>query len=183
MDIDGSGMIVNGTAQSYTVSSDGLTYTFKLREGLCWQGLSSSETVSLTAYDYEYAFRRIYDPQTHSPHTERFSDIKNSMAVYGGAMSSSQLGVKAVDELTLEITLEYPDCEFLKLMAHPAASPCNEQLFLPLVEDMVWRQMPHMPAEHFTSPTGTMTLTGTIIISLLKKYQQIPLTATKPTPI
>ena len=130
MDIDGSGMIVNGTAQSYTVSSDGLTYTFKLREGLCWQGLSSSETVSLTAYDYEYAFRRIYDPQTHSPHTERFSDIKNSMAVYGGAMSSSQLGVKAVDELTLEITLEYPDCEFLKLMAHPAASPCNEQLFL-----------------------------------------------------
>ena len=130
MDIDGSGMIVNGTAQSYTVSSGGLTYTFKLREGLCWQGLSSSETVSLTAYDYEYAFRRIYDPQTHSPHTERFSDIKNSMAVYGGAMSSSQLGVKAVDELTLEITLEYPDCEFLKLMAHPAASPCNEQLFL-----------------------------------------------------
>lgn len=130
MDIDGSGMTVNGTAQSYTVSSDGLTYTFRLREGLCWYGLSSSETVPLTAYDYEYAFRRIYDPQTHSPHTERFSNIKNSMAVYGGAMASTQLGVKAVDELTLEITLEYPDCEFLKLMAYPAASPCNEQLFL-----------------------------------------------------
>ncbi len=130
MDIDANGMIVNGTAKSYTVSPDGLKYTFKLRDGLCWYGLSATDTIPLTAYDYEYAFRRIYDPDTHSPHTECFSRIKNSMSVYNGSMKADELGVKATDKSTLEIILETPDCEFLKLLAHFASSPCNEELFL-----------------------------------------------------
>lgn len=129
-DIDDSGMIVCGTAESYSVSEDGLTYTFKLREGLNWYGNSVRESVPLTAYDYEYAFRRIYDSSTHSPYVELFSNIRNSLAVYGEAFDAGELGVKAVGEYELVITLEKPDCDFLKLMAHSAASPCNEQLFL-----------------------------------------------------
>ncbi len=130
MDIDSDGRIANGAAESYTVSDDGLKYTFKLRDGIMWYGLSSDEEVSLTAYDYEYAFRRIYSPDTHSPHTERFSAIKNSLAVYEGAVPDNKLGVYAIDKSTLVIELEYPNCDFLKLLTHPAASPCNEELFL-----------------------------------------------------
>lgn len=130
MDMDSNGSIVNGAAQSYSVSKDGLVYTFKLRDGLVWYGLNSEESVPLTAYDYEYAFKRIFDPDTHSPHTKQFSIIKNSLAVYGGAVSDSEFGVHADDDLTLTIELEYPNCDFLKLLAHPAASPCNEELFL-----------------------------------------------------
>lgn len=130
MDIDGNGRIANGAAESYAVSEDGLAYTFTLRDGLVWQGIAADETFPLTAYDYEYAFRRIYSKETHSPHTDRFSVIKNSQAVYEGAMSAAALGVHAQDEKTLTIELQSPDYDFLKKLAHPAASPCNEELFL-----------------------------------------------------
>lgn len=130
MDTDGDGRLINGASKSYSVSEDGLTYTFELREGLCWFGMTGTDGVPLTAYDYEYAFRRIFDAETHSPYTELFSCIKNSKAVYGGAKDQSELGVRAEDEHTLVIELEYPNCDFLKLMAHTAASPCNEEIFL-----------------------------------------------------
>ncbi|MCI7767468.1 MAG: ABC transporter substrate-binding protein [Oscillospiraceae bacterium] len=130
MDMDGDGRLINGSAKSYSVSEDGLTYTFELREGLYWFGMKGKDGVPLTAYDYEYAFRRIFDADTHSPYAELFFGIKNGMAVYGGAKSEAELGVTAKDEHTLVIELEYPNCDFLKLMAHTAASPCNEELFL-----------------------------------------------------
>lgn len=130
MDTDGDGRLINGAAKSYSVSEDGLTYTFELREGLCWFGMKGTDGVPLTAYDYEYAFRRIFDADTHSPYAELFSCIKNSRAVYGGVKDKSELGVRAKDEHTLVIELEYPDCDFLKLMSHTAAAPCNEEIFL-----------------------------------------------------
>ncbi|MGN0638060.1 MAG: ABC transporter substrate-binding protein [Huintestinicola sp.] len=130
MDTDGDGRLINGAAKSYSVSEDGLTYTFELRDGLFWFGMNGKGGVPLTAYDYEYAFRRIFDAGTHSPYAELFSCIKNSRAVYGGAKSASELGVRAQDDHTLVIELETPDCDFLKLMAHTAAAPCNEEIFL-----------------------------------------------------
>jgi len=130
MDTDGDGRLINGSAESYSVSSDGLVYTFKLRDGLCWFGYDGRNGVPLTAYDYEYAFQRIFDPDTHSPYTELFSAIKNSRAVYGKAKAMSELGVTAADEKTLVIELESPDCDFLKLLSHTASAPCNKELFL-----------------------------------------------------
>lgn len=129
-EIDNDGRIALGAAESYTVSEDGLIYTFKIRDGLIWRGKSSDTKLPLTAYDYEYAFRRIFTSENHSPHTEFFSAIKGSSAYYGKVINESGLGVYAEDEQTLVIELEYPNCDFLKLLAHPSASPCNEELFL-----------------------------------------------------
>ncbi len=128
-DINSEGEAVMGAAESYTLSEDGLTYTFTLRDGLVWQGISGGGQ-PLTAYDYEFAFRRIFSRSTDSPHRERYSDIKNSGAVFSGERPVTALGVHASDEHTLTIELEKPDCEFLKKLAHPSASPCNEELFL-----------------------------------------------------
>ena len=131
MDIDSRGMTVPGTAKSYSVSEDGKTYTFKLREGLQWYGISSDdECQELTAYDYVFAFRRIYDPCTMSPYVDTFSCIENSMSVYSGELDKFKLGVSASDPYTLIFRLDKPNCDFLKLLAHPASSPCNEKLFL-----------------------------------------------------
>lgn len=129
VDLDNDGNVVCGSAESYSVSEDGLEYTFHLREGMVWKGMGSDKAVPLTAYDYEYAFRRIYSADTMSPHVKLFSAIKNSMKLYNG-VSSADFGVKAEDDYTLTINLEAPDCDFLKLLSHPAASPCNEELFL-----------------------------------------------------
>ena len=54
---------IEAAAESYTVSAGGLTYTFLLREGMLW---SDGET-PVTAYDFQFAFQRLFDPQTQSP--------------------------------------------------------------------------------------------------------------------
>ena len=114
VDIDNSGMIVPGAAKTYTVSDDGLLYTFDIREGLVWKGLSK-DTEPLTADDYIFAFRRINDDNTGSPYKEMFEEIDS---------------MYKKDSLTLCIRLKEPNCDFLKKLAHPAASPCCEKLFL-----------------------------------------------------
>ncbi len=130
VDMDGSGKIVNGAAESYSVSEDGLTYTFRLRDGLIWRGHDKQNSEPLTAYDYEYAFKRIFDQSSQSPHAQRYFVIKNSCAVYKGTMTDDLLGVKAESDSVLKITLEYPDSDFIRDLSHPSASACNEKLFL-----------------------------------------------------
>lgn len=128
MEFDESGMVVCSGAKSYDISGDGLTYTFTLRDDLHWSDASLETDVPLTAHDYVYAMRRIYSPETHSPHTELFSDIKNSASCLKGA-PLEELGIYAPDDHTVVIELSAADCDFLKLMAHPASSPCNRELF------------------------------------------------------
>lgn len=115
-------------AESYDVSEDGLFYTFKIKEGLSWSG-GEDFSAPLTAYDFEFAFRRIFDPASHSPHGELFSCIWNASDILSGVREPYELGVRAEDEYTLTIRLEYPYIDFLKLMTHTAALPCNEEFF------------------------------------------------------
>lgn len=125
VDIDDKGFIIPGAAKKYEVSDDGLLYTFTLRDDLVWKTKGSKDKVSLTADDYIYAVKRIYDDKTQSPYRYLFSSVENIDAIDKGSA-----GIYAKDKYTLCIKLSSPDCEFLKKMAHPAASPCNEQLFL-----------------------------------------------------
>lgn len=117
--------IVSGIAESYTVSEDGLTYTFMLREG-CW-----SDGVEITAMDFEYAWRRGADPLTGSPHLGDYeaAKIKNAGAIARGEMSTASLGVLALDTHVLEVTLEEPNEAFLDYM--------TLESFMPLREDIV----------------------------------------------
>ncbi|MCC8043450.1 MAG: ABC transporter substrate-binding protein [Oscillospiraceae bacterium] len=128
MELDSNGLAVCSAAQSYRVSDDGLTYEFTLRDGLCWY--TDDGEIPLTADDYVYAFRRIYDSTTGSPHTEIFSCIKNSLKVLNGELPSEKLGVYAADEQTVVFELENTNCDFLKLMTHWGSMPCCEELFL-----------------------------------------------------
>lgn len=120
------GELCSGAAESWEISDDGLTYTFKLKKGLLW---SDGET-ALTSADFVFGFRRLFDPETKAPFRADFMAVKNASTVASGAMSTKQLGVAAPDERTLVITLEYQDPFFLELLATPAASPCNEAFFL-----------------------------------------------------
>ena len=127
--IDENGAVQCAAAENYSVSSDGLTYTFQLRKGMKWSS-ANGFSADVTADDFVYSFRRIFDPDMLSPYTDMFACLKNSDKVYKGTMSVADLGVKAQDEYTVVFTLEYPVSNFLYLLASPAAVPCNEEFFL-----------------------------------------------------
>jgi oligopeptide transport system substrate-binding protein len=121
---DAKGNIVPGIAESWTASPDGLAYTFKLRADAKW---SNGDPV--TAGDFVYSFRRVEDPKTAAGYATILYPIKNAEAINSATgdkpMAPDQLGIRAVDDRTLEITLERPTPYFLQLLAHQTALPVH----------------------------------------------------------
>ena len=115
--------IVPGQAESFDVSDDGLTYTFHLRDDVKW-----SDGEPVTADDYVYGMKQTLDPEAGSPNAFYITCIKNGEAIYNGEKDVSELGVKAVDDKTLEITLEYSVPYFLSLTDTRAMYPVREDL-------------------------------------------------------
>ena len=121
----GSGEVILAAAQSMEISPDRKTYTFTLREGMEW-----SDGTPLTAQDFVFGFRRLFDTQVRSPYTEDFLSIRNGQAVLDGSLPVEMLGVTAKDDLTLSVTLEQANPFFELALATPAALPCNRDFFL-----------------------------------------------------
>jgi len=95
---------VPAVASSWDVSADGLVYTFHLRPGLRW-----SNGDPLTAEDFAYSFQRILTPSFGAKYSYNLWSIKNAAAFNGGRVADfSKVGVAAVDNVTLRITLEQP---------------------------------------------------------------------------
>jgi oligopeptide transport system substrate-binding protein len=125
---DSDGKLTPDAADSYTLSADGLTYTFKLKENIFWQS-KREFSAPLTANDFVFAFWRIYNKKTESPYREKFSAIDNAREIIDGAAGYKSIGVRAIDDMTLEITLAYPVWNFLELLSETPAAPCNEEFF------------------------------------------------------
>ena len=123
-----SGAIVTAAAESFEMSEDGLTYTFYLKKNQKWDTLADF-TDEVTADDFVFAFERIFDKDTNSPYRNDYLCIKNGSAVTNDIMSANHLGVKAIDEYTVEFTLDYPYYDFLNLLTKTAAMPCNRDFF------------------------------------------------------
>jgi oligopeptide transport system substrate-binding protein len=114
------GAPVPGAAESWTVSADGLVYTFHLREGLRW-----SNGDPLVAADYVAGMRRLVDPATASPYAGVFDPVRNATAIVGGRKPPDSLGVDAPDPRTLVIRLEHPAPYLLGLLAQPGTFPVH----------------------------------------------------------
>ncbi len=112
---------VEDGCESYDVSDDGLTYTFRLRENY-W-----SDGEKVVAQQYVDAALRALNPENGYSTTE-FLPIKNAQAYYDGECDASELGVKAVDDNTVEYTLESPNSEFLYYIAYRAGYPCRQDV-------------------------------------------------------
>ena len=76
-----------------------------------------------------YTIQRLFDPLTDSPYAKDYFCIKNSQKVNSGELEPYDIGVRAIDDETLEITLEYPNAAFLSLLTRLPASPCNQEFF------------------------------------------------------
>ena len=118
---DAKGKVIPGTAESWTVSDDGMVYTFKIRDNAKW-----SDGSPVTAADFVYSMTRVLDPVTAAGYANILFPIKNAEAFNQKKAKASDLGLKAVSDKTLEITLERPTPYFLQLMCHYTAIPVNK---------------------------------------------------------
>ena len=124
------GEIVPNLSESWTISSDGKTYTFQIKDGLTYKAVKGASTDhTITAEDFVFAFRRIFQPQTNSPYAVEFSALENSAAVLAGQKPASALGVTAAEPLKLVFRLSSPDETFLSKLTLPGAMPCDEAFF------------------------------------------------------
>lgn len=111
--VPGTTTLRAGLAESYEISPDGLTYTFKLRPGVKFHNGRE-----MTAEDVKYSLDRVTDPATQSPGAGFFGSIAGFEAAGPDGLS----GVEVVDPLTVKITLSRPDATFLHVMALNFAS-------------------------------------------------------------
>src|SRR5690606_33263075 len=120
------GSLTPGAAARWDISADGLTYTFHIRDNARW-----SNGTPLTAQDFVYSLRRIVTPDTGSSFADILTPIQNAAAIIAGEAPPESLGVAALDEKTLRITLAAPTPYFLALLtdasAYPVYRPAIEQ--------------------------------------------------------
>ncbi len=128
--VNENGELENGVAESYKISDDGLTYTFSLRQNAHWALFSGHKSVlgekygedtykdnyDITVYaeDFQFAFDRVFDPQTASPYASVFECISS---------------YSALDKFTFQITLKYKYEGFLYTLTYPGAMPCDREFF------------------------------------------------------
>lgn len=129
--LDENNKAIPGVAEDVKISDDGKTYTFKLKDGLKW-----SNGDPITAKDFEYAWKRVIDPTVAAEYAYQMSYIKNADEVNqnkdidgdGKIASMDDVGVKAVDDTTLEVNLTEPCSYFLELTAFPCYFPVDKSV-------------------------------------------------------
>ncbi|EDS5955684.1 oligopeptide ABC transporter substrate-binding protein OppA [Salmonella enterica] len=108
-----------GVAEKWE-NKDFKVWTFHLRENAKW-----SDGTPVTAHDFVYSWQRLADPNTASPYASylQYGHIANIDDIIAGKKPATDLGVKALDDHTFEVTLSEPVPYFYKLLVHPSVSP------------------------------------------------------------
>lgn len=146
-------------ATSWDVSADGTVYTFHLRDDVQWvkYNRATGETEAqrpVTAYDVEYGIKRTIDPSTASDYAYVLYLIKNAMAVNTSeeGVTLDDVGVVALDDTTLEITLDYPAGYFLSIASMWVAKPMPQEAIDEagdrwIEPDFIWTNGPYVVTE------------------------------------
>ena len=120
--VDGQAQLVPGLADSWEISEDGLTYTFHLHEGVTFHNGDP-----FTADDVVFTVNRMMDPATAAKNTDIYDKVAGAMAVMNGEADTVE-GVVALDDYTVQFTLETPYAPFLSgCLATPAGSIFNRE--------------------------------------------------------
>jgi oligopeptide transport system substrate-binding protein len=118
--VGGDGRPVPAAAESWTVSTDGREYRFRLRQGLRW---SNGDPV--VAGDFVAGMRRLVDPATASQYAQILEPVVNAAAIVRGERPPSELGILAPDARTVMVRLINPAPYLLGLMSHPSTFPAH----------------------------------------------------------
>ena len=114
------GTIIPGVAERWEISEDGLTWTFFLREEARW-----SNGDQMTAADWDFSFRRIVDPATGSRFAILLNPVLHAEEIIAGRRPAEDLGVRVIDDFTLEVELEAPNPLFIEVLTHSLTYPVH----------------------------------------------------------
>ena len=120
---DKDGNIVGGVAESWEELDEGIRYIFHLRTNAKW-----SDGKPVLAEDFVYSWRRVVDPLVGSQYSFQHESVKNAKDITAGKLPLESLGIKAIDDYTLEVILEAPTAYFLDLTAFPTFYPIRKDI-------------------------------------------------------
>ncbi len=149
---DCEGRLTYALANNVTVSEDGLTYTFTLRDGLKWVTQQGQEYADLTAQDFVDGLERVLTAGDDGVGYIAGGVIKNADAFMNKKAQFSEVGVKALDDKTVQYTLTAPCSYFLSMMAY--------NTFLPVHKDYVTQQ-----GKNYGTSPETILYCGPYLIS------------------
>ena len=121
--VDENNKAVPGVAEKWEMSEDGKVFTFHLRDDAKW-----SDGEPVTAEDFKYSWTRALDPATAAEYAFQLYYIVGAREFNEGTGSADALGIKVIDEKTLEVTLENATTYFLELTAFPTLMPVRKDI-------------------------------------------------------
>lgn len=137
--LDENGAPQKCAVSDYNISADGRVYTFYLNKDMKYYISKSVQSFldekeatidgKVTAQDFAFGMKRAILPETNAPGYELINSIKNAENVHNGLASAESLGIRVVDDYTLEITLEREDENFIYALSQPVSYPCDEEFF------------------------------------------------------
>ena len=139
--VSGDGEILPGIAESWSISPDGLTYTFKLKRDTKWkcpnaikkefgeEFYNKFNVAPITAHDFVFAMQRAVSPEINSSLAHRLFAIVNATEIYSGKLDVSSLGVSAPDDYTLVINLREKCADMLQRLSEGVFMPCNKDFY------------------------------------------------------
>ena len=151
VETDNNGQLIPGVAQQWQ-SEEGRIWTFTLRDDARW-----SNGQPVTAQDFVYSWQRLADPKTASPYASylQAAHVANVDAILSGKAAPAELGVKALDDRHLQVTLSEPVPYFVAMLAHSAMKP----VYRPAIEQ--WGEQWTQP-QHYVG-NGAFTLSEWVV--------------------
>ncbi len=138
--LDGDGKIQPGAAESWSVSDDGMTYTFNLRQDAKWQMLKAHKVFlgedcletfdnRVKADDFVFGITRALRAETKAKYAYLLYCINGAEKLNAGQMNEKELGIFAVDDYTIKINLNRKNDDFLRILTMPMCMPCCREFF------------------------------------------------------
>ena len=161
MTYSADGKPIPGVAESYTLSPDGMTYTFKLRANAKW-----SDGTPVTSEDFAFAWRRILNPKTAANYAYFLDCVKNAEAIRNGKAEETSLGIETPNANTFIVHLNAPTPYFIGMLVHHSTYPINKALYEKqgdayakpgiLITNGAYKLAEAIPQDHVTLVKNTM---------------------------
>ncbi|OGQ17753.1 MAG: hypothetical protein A3B70_05350 [Deltaproteobacteria bacterium RIFCSPHIGHO2_02_FULL_40_11] len=116
--------VVPKVAKSWDISKNALVYTFHLRDDVTW-----TDGKKVTAYDFEYSWKRMIDPKTAAEYAYFLFDVKGAKDFNQGKLKDEkQLGIQALNDTTFQVTLAQPVAYFIHVATFPGLMPLRRDV-------------------------------------------------------